>query len=397
MDHSNEHGAASSAAGYLFQARYSLLLGLQAIASTPQLSISIEKFDDISFQDNGSPVQLIQTKHHIATKGDLTDSSSDLWKTLRIWIKHLKDDIDASFRQRFVLLTTGEAPAESASSYLRMRERNESKADSILLKAAATSKNKDHQDVYQAYRDLPEAQRLNFLKSVYILDSSPNIIDVQEDIANELRHAVNKNKILFFVERLEGWWFNLVVKALCNSSEIPVMAIDNRLDELREEFRRDSLPVDYAQVSPSPEIVADLDKRLFVHQLRKIEVGEKRIEYAIRDFYRASEQRSKWVREDLLVDGELGKYDNELKEAWEPRFFSAVDELPSVCSHDEKVKAGQGVFKWVETEASFSFRSVKDRFLTHGSFHILSNRRVIGWHPDYESSTPRGSSEEGGE
>jgi len=44
-----------------------------------------------------------------------------------------------------------------------------------------------------------------------------------------------------------------------------------------------------------------------------------RVEYAIRDYYRASEQRSKWAREELLVDGELQSYERELVEAASPR------------------------------------------------------------------------------
>lgn len=48
-----------------FQCRYALLAGLQAIAKSPQLEISIEKFDDVGFEVNGEPTQLIQTKHHV--------------------------------------------------------------------------------------------------------------------------------------------------------------------------------------------------------------------------------------------------------------------------------------------------------------------------------------------
>ena len=43
------------------------------------------------------------------------------------------------------------------------------------------------------------------------------------------------------------------------------------------------------------------------------------MEFAIRDYYRAFEQRSRWAREDFLVDGELENYERELVEAWQPR------------------------------------------------------------------------------
>jgi hypothetical protein len=31
---------------------------------------------------------------------------------------------------------------------------------------------------------------------------------------------------------------------------------------------------------------------------------------------------------------------------------------------------------------------VCERFLTHGSYHILSNRFAVGWHPDFRSAAP---------
>ena len=72
-------------------------------------------------------------------------------------------------------------------------------------------------------------------------------------------------------------------------------------------------------------------------------------------------------------------------EAWEPRHAAVVDELPRLRA-EKKVALGQAVFKWVEQDASFPLRSVRERFLTHGSYHILSNRFAVGWHPDFKAS-----------
>jgi len=164
---------------------------------------------------------------------------------------------------------------------------------------------------------------------------------------------------------------------------IPISAIEQRVDELREEFKRDALPVHFKKAEPSQSVIAELDKRPFVRQLRKIELGGPRVEFAIRDYYRASEQRSRWARDELLLDGELENYEQELTEAWQPRHAAIVDEAES-ASAEAKVALGQSVFKWAEQEASFPLRSVRERFLTHGSYHILANRFAVGWHPDYK-------------
>jgi C-terminal domain 7 of the ABC-three component (ABC-3C) systems len=388
----NPHEASPSAIGYLFQCRYALFAGLRAIPETPQLSISIEKFDDVAFESSGEPTELIQTKHHIGKTGDLTDVSVDLWKTLSIWLQRVAEDVEALFRLRFVLLTTGHAPDGSAAALLRMRDRDEKTADKLLSAAAAKSKNKETAGARAAYLALPEEVRLSLLRAILILDGSPNIIDVRDEIVRELYHAAPRHQIDNLVERLEGWWFGVVIRALTATvpTSIPVLAIEQRVDELREEFKRDALPVDFKEAVPDATVIADYDKRPFVRQLRKIEIGGRRVEYAIRDYYRASEQRSRWLREELLIDGELEKYERELMEAWEPRHAAIVDEAADPCPPEKKVALGQAVFKWVEQDASFTLRTVRERFLTHGSYHILANRYAVGWHPDFnEDAEPR--------
>lgn len=394
--HDKSHEASASAVGYLYQCRMALLAGLRAIPTNPNLNISVEKFDDVAFDASGTPAELIQTKHHIGKTGNLTNASSDLWKTLLIWASETKANSEVPFKTRFLLLTTGAAPSGSAAYFLRAKEgeRNEKEADNILIKTAATSTSEQNAEAYKLYSALSPLVRVQLLKAITVLDNAPDIVDVVDELEQELYYAAPKGQVAHLVERLEGWWFSAVIKAMLDKSSIPVLAIDQRVDELREEFKRTALPVDLKNVAPPQEVIAAMDKRLFVKQLRRIEIGSARIEYAIRDFYRASEQRSRWLRQELLVDGELEKYEQELREAWEPRFASMTDSLPNPCSPEKKVAGGQEVFKWVEQEANFPLRTVRERFLTHGSYHILSNRKVIGWHPDFSILEAAGDEQE---
>lgn len=382
---SGNHEASASATGYLYQCRIALLAGLRAIPASPNLSISIEKFDDVAFDEKGTPAELIQTKHHISKTGNLTNASSDLWKTLLIWSQAVVADVEVPFRTRFVLMTTGTAPVGSAAYCLRAKngERDEEKADAILRETAKKSKSTSNAEAYALYNSLTREVRLSLLRAVTVLDNSPDIVDIGDELKQALYYAAPREQIGSLLERLEGWWFGKVITAMANNVSIPVLAIDQRVDDLREAFKRNSLPVDFKSSIPSPDVIAEMDNRPFVEQLRRIQIGRSRIEYAIRDYYRASEQRSRWVRQDLLLNDELDKYEQELKEAWEPRFASAVEGLPKPCFPEAKISAGQQVFRWAEQDADFPLRTVREHFLTHGSYHILANRKTVGWHPDF--------------
>jgi len=235
----NKYEASASATGYLYQCRYALYAGVRAIPDNPNLEISIERFDDVAFEQAGEPVKLIQVKHHVARKGNLTDASTDLWKTLRIWAERLTADLEASVKTSFVLMTTGVAPAGSAASYLRARDRDEANALDLLVKVTDMSTSETNKAAYTAFLDLLPEARLNLLRALTVLDGSSNVIDVRDDLTHELRYAVSKDYLSLFMERLEGWWFNVVVRALMGIgvASIPLTAIENKMDDRKQDGR----------------------------------------------------------------------------------------------------------------------------------------------------------------
>ena len=284
---SNLHSAAGSATGYFYQSRFALLAALREIRNRPQLSVSIELFDDVAFDVEGTPEELIQMKHHPPDAGNLTNRSVDLWKTLGIWSKLVLTDSQAPMRTQFVLLTTGEAPDGSAASRLRRSDRDVVTAADALLRAARESTNEMTKSARQQFTDLTEAQRIALLEAVIVLDSSPDISDAYDEIRAEIYSAAPRQHLDHVVHQLEGWWFARVVEGLRSGyCSIPLTEIEDKIREIQEGLSRDTLPVDCADLMVPPELINDFDARTFVRQLQLIGVGNKRISYAIRDFYR---------------------------------------------------------------------------------------------------------------
>lgn len=115
--------ASASALGYVFQIRFALLMALRKVRAQPDVQISLETLDDVAFDNEGSPQELFQTKHHIKSEADLTDYSGDLWKTLRVWSTskqsgQLKDDA------RLFLVPTATEADKSVASHLRESKRD---------------------------------------------------------------------------------------------------------------------------------------------------------------------------------------------------------------------------------------------------------------------------------
>lgn len=89
------------------------------------------------------------------------------------------------------------------------------------------------------------------------------------------------------------------------------------------------------------------------------------------------------MRENLLLVGELDKYERTLKEEWELVFNRAVDELGDKDAEEELTRTAREIYRWVETSCFPIRPRVNNPSLTRGSLHMLADKRVVGWHPRF--------------
>ena len=385
---SASHSASASMTGYFFQARYALLRGLEEGRRYPGHALSIEKFDDVAFEDAGRPVELIQTKHH-GRRGNVSDDSVDLWKTLNIWIKRVIEDPTAAADTRFVFLTTSSAAAGSALSMLRQTDdgRDESRAMELLILAANNSRSQATVAARDAFLALTTATRQVLVSNIWVFDKAPNIIDVRDEIEAILHYSAPPEQVGNLTDHLEGWWFNRVVIALSgdpNSSIIPLTAIQSKVSDLRENFRISNLPLDETIETMPPVTELPEDDRTFIRQMNFIDVSESEVRSTVHDYYRAYEQRSRWARENLFLDGEADRYDRGLHDAWHRRFLARTVDITEKYDDGTKEARGREVFRWAR-EYQKPLRNRDEIWLSSGSFQILADAVRVGWHPNYRT------------
>jgi len=379
-----DFSAQESGLGYLYQARYALWLLLDG---PEEQEVVLETLDDIVLSQDGTPRDLLQTKHN-AVPARLTDASAPLWKTLRIWSTHVKDGVIQVPPTALTLITTAEAPANSIAAALRPgRERDCAAALDRLREVAQTSKNDALEAAFAAFTDLTDDQQYCLVEAIHILDNSPDISDTGDKIRDRIRAAVDRQNRDALFERIEGWWFGKVVDQLRAERPTPVAGFEvyDKLRTIAEQFGPNALPIDYLDARPD-SVDPQADNRIFVRQLRAIDVGLTRIEKAILDYYRAYEQRSRWAREELLVGDEVESYERRLIDEWE-RFAAALtEELDGAATEIELKKVGRQLFNWMEQTADLRIRpNVSELYVMRGSFHILANKPApsVWWHPKF--------------
>ena len=350
----------------------------------PNGHISIEKFDDVAFEDDDFSKCLIQAKHSVNPKS-LNDLSVDLWKTLGIWIDQLAQGIITFSSTKFVLITTSEAAEGSASAYLRAEARAEDreKSLSLLRSAASNSKNQSTETERTAFLALSDEEALTLLGQIEVLDRHPNLIDVMAEIEGEIVLIAPRDTALA-ASYLEGWWLSVVGKCLIEemSTSIPVQSIIMKAHEIGKSFGEEALPLDDPDALGVKEYSDDDESEIFVRQMRAVGMIDRVVRRGAQDYYRAFAQRSKWARENLLLDAELGKYDSTLKDSWERKFDAEIVSAPQT-TEVEKQATGRRLCLWA-SQQSVPFRNIVETWITSGSFQGLSDLLKIGWHPDFE-------------
>lgn len=373
--------APAQALGYLYQVRYALLLLLKA---ENDVDLLLEGLDDISLEERGSPLELIQTKHH-SKIANLTDSSTDLWKSLRIWCHRFTN---GEIGKNVILsLISNEtcAPGSVADLLSSESSRNIDSAKRILDSIAASSTNKSNEDAYKDYLNLNDRDRLDLLGSCYIISRSPDIDEVMELICRKIEFATRPEFLDDFLKRLEGWWLRQAIVCLRQKKIISKKELSAEVYFLADQYRADSLPIhEFTESVPElPDIEGKHSN--FIEQLKLIGVKTGRLNQAISNYYRAFHQRSKWLRDGSLYVGELSKYERDLFEEWLVIFNAMKDEISEEQSEEELKKAGREVLNRIETELKIHIRPrATEPFIMRGTYHILANRGSVGWHPQFD-------------
>ncbi len=378
--------ASASAIGYVYQLRKALYSCLERHGRGLDWFIAIEAADDIEELVNGSRA-LYQLKHR-AEGVTMSDYSPDLWKTLRIWAYGVSNGQLNLDETDLFLLTTADLVVDSAGYLLQpaaSKMRDETRALAALEVARKASKSKENRKAYEAFDALSSDERRDLLARIQVIANAPDVDEVEDLLLERVVAAVGHAYARPFLQRLEGWFYQRTIRQLRTEEMDAVTGneFDQVFTDLRNQFRPENLPIDddiaLLQADPS-----DYEAMVFVRQLDIIDIGKTQLGIAVRDYIRAFTQRSKWSEDNLLLPGEISKYERRLIEEWKDLFAEMEDNLGSVATEIEKIAAAKKIYRWAMREARPRIRVGCDEpFVSKGSFHILADDLQLGWHIDF--------------
>lgn len=373
--------------GYLHQIRYGLFLILEKKEHDARLLI--EKLDDISITTSDA-LDVYQTKLHIKGTANLTNASTDLWKTIRVWSDGIDKGIFDPESCLFTLITTANASIGSIPYLLRQDTLASRDVEDILgqlLNVSSSSKSGTNKACYDAFRSIGIEKQKKLLKKIVVIDASIDINTSKHQIEKILFYSTLPDKVSALFERLEGWFIGQIIKQLQNERfDISGREVHDKVLNIADSLKADNLPADFMQsIAAHDDLLQPYRNHVFVKQLQIIGAASKSINHAISDYHRAFSQKSKWIREGLITPTDDLKYDGRLIEDWERKF--AIIEDCNGKGEDAKKLDGKRFYEshYVQTPPAIYIKErFKEHYMITGSCQMLSDKKSLGWHPEYK-------------
>jgi hypothetical protein len=352
-------------------------------ADRPDFELALEMYDDVSWELDGTPQELLQVKHHLNSTRSLGDIDEDLWRTIAVWMDaHDPGDADGP---SLTLITTQSVAAGTACAALRPSSHDPDEAVRLLENAARDSASAATEASRERFLGLKGAQRTIFVGRIQVLDNANQIQNLDGELRKELHLVLPHGHEDVFMGLLWAWWYQIAVGLLRrDATTISALDVKDKISDLRDQFTADNLPTLVAPGDFDPATEGEYTTRVFVQQLNWISHTNPLLQKAIVDYFRAYTQSAKWVEDHLVGLDELNAFEDNLRDEWERAFEFMKLRLPADAHADRLVSEGQSLFRGVTEQTRIRVRDrYSEAFFTRGKYHELADKREVGWHPEF--------------
>ncbi|MGY2066193.1 ABC-three component system protein [Blastococcus sp. SYSU DS0619] len=377
----DKHTAAGQALGYVYQVGWALLE--LARPGPEDAELRLENIDDVSWSDAaGNPLQALQIKHHLGDGGSLGDRSSDLWRTIQVWLDN--PVLRAPDGPALVIVTTQTVPESGALARLGPQDRDPTAAVEALNAAASHSANKSTATARAAWLEQSSMIRSGIVARMTVVWRQATAAELAGQVREALGVGLPVGREDPFVESLLGWWWRVSVDLLAGvRTGVTRLHLRLQLDGLREQYSSRSLPVTVGS-DGLPDTTEGHRGRVFAQQLSWVEAGEELLLLAVRDYYRAYSQAQDWVENSMVELAELTAYEHRVVDEWKMQFALVRHSLGPTPSEQELKAAGMRLYAVAMNQPASMLRpGFTEPFFARGTHHSLADRGAVGWHPEF--------------
>lgn len=388
------HSAEAAALGFWYQALYALLTLIKQ--TTDDAAIGIEQLDDIELKADGKQL-LYQLKHSISdTPPPITIKSRSLWRTIKVWIDALPSLTLAE--TTFQLVTVSSiAKNDPLSALTNLQLDREDLLAAMRTEAARVHKERldasqagtklphsDRADGCKAFLELDAVNQLNLLRRTLIQPKSLTVPEIEEEIAAQL-HFFLLDQRTTIARRLVEWWDRQMVYSLCGKREriISRTELQAQISEIVADIEQDKLIPELETVSHPEDYQPD---GVLYQQIELVKGQSSDLTKAIREEWKAREQRSRWAVSNPALVSKINDYDMVLTEHWADRHSQMIEDTLK-SEESDKQAAGLHLLRWTHNEAPTTIRPISEGwgapYYVRGSYQVLAINMQVGWHPQY--------------
>src|SRR5262249_24448896 len=152
----------------------------------------------------GTPQELLQIKHHLRRKTDLTLQSVDLWRSMNSWLDALPQ-MPRGVVPHLRLLTTASIPAKNPLVGLRSGpDRNPDLVLAALVEAAASGKSKATAAWRKAFLARSEGIRSALVRAIVIQDGSVSAENIDDRLREVVLYGLRRGREKEIIDQVLG-------------------------------------------------------------------------------------------------------------------------------------------------------------------------------------------------
>ncbi len=317
-----------------------------------------------------------------ATKGNpIADSSPELWKTMANWAEDCTLLGSGEPVRKYQMYVTPPKTGEIAS--LIDAATTVTDAEAILdwaKKRSSGSAGAGLKEQLARFLATPKAQQVYVICNAKVISVD---IDALDPLRDRLGPGLGPPIVEICCKHIVGS-AQSQARAKLRAKQPALLDADAFKRELQAFVERTNMQrlLPNAPKAVEAEVNETLAaKPTFVRQLELIDAPADASLHAVADYLQASASKTMWASAGLVMQNALDSWD----EALMYKHGAIRDEIAEV--HADKSAESRGrllLAKCKQEKGKLDMHEVGHEFV-HGSFHDLSDRKILGWHDEYES------------